>query len=186
MKNVGTKRLDTDRLILRRFTMEDAEDMFNNWASDDEVTKFLTWPTHKSIEVTKKVLSDWIPRYERDDYYNWAIELKENGQAVGHVIGNISAVDLKERTECAIIGYCMGREYWGRGIMPEALGEVIAFFFDEVELNRVEAHHDVNNPKSGRVMEKAGMRYEGTLRQGGRNNLGISDLVIRAVLKDDV
>lgn len=182
MKNVGTKRLETDRLILRRFTMEDAKDMFENWASDDEVTKFLTWPTHSSIEVTKHILEGWVSRYENEDFYNWAIELKESGK----VIGNISVVELKERTECAEIGYCMSRSLWGKGIMPEALGEVIAFLFDEAEFNRVEAFHDVNNPKSGRVMEKAGMKYEGTLRQGSRNNQGLCDVVVHAVLKDDV
>ena len=111
MKNVGTKRLETDRLVLRRFILEDAKDMFENWASDDEVTKFLTWPTHSSIEVTKHILEGWVSRYENEDFYNWAIELKESGK----VIGNISVVELKERTECAEIGYCMSRSLWGKG-----------------------------------------------------------------------
>lgn len=182
MTHKGTKELTTDRLILRRFSMEDAQAMYENWASDPEVTRFLTWPTHSSVEVTKMVLSGWVDNYAKDDFYNWAIELKETGT----VIGNISVVKLREDTECATVGYCMGRAWWGRGIMPEALGEVIAFLFDEVGANRIEACHDANNPKSGRVMAKAGMKFEGILRQAGHNNVGIVDEVWHSVLRDEV
>lgn len=182
MNHLGTKRLETDRLVLRRFVPEDAADMYRNWASDPEVTKFLTWPTHSSVEVSQFIVQDWIGRYDCDTFYNWAIELKETQE----VIGNISVVKLNEETEAADIGYCIGRNWWGKGITPEALGEVMAFLFDEVELNRVAACHDSNNPKSGRVMEKAGMKYEGVWRKAGKNNQGICDEVWHAALKDDV
>ena len=78
MNKNGTQRLETERLILRRYVIEDAEDMFRNWASDPEVTKFLTWPTHKSVEITKMVLNDWLPQYADGGYFNWALEYKEN------------------------------------------------------------------------------------------------------------
>lgn len=178
----GTKTIETDRLILRQFTMEDAPAMFRNWANDDEVTKHLTWPTHSDVEVTKMVLSDWTSHYAKPDFYNWAIVLKENG---GEPIGNISVVRINHNTECAAMGYCMSRAHWRKGVMPEALKAVVDFLFDEVGFNRIEAEHDVNNPASGRVMEKAGLRYEGTLRQSGRNNQGIVDLVWRAILRSD-
>ena len=93
MKPMGTKTLETDRLILRKFTPEDAEDMYENWASDPEVTKYLTWPVHTSVDVTKKLLEIWVQRYRDDNSYNWAIEYKETGR----VIGNISVVKLKSR-----------------------------------------------------------------------------------------
>ena len=178
----GTKTIETDRLILRQLTMEDAPAMFRNWANDDEVTKHLTWPTHSDVEVTKMVLSDWTSHYAKPDFYNWAIVLKENG---GEPIGNISVVRINHNTECAAMGYCMSRAHWRKGVMPEALKAVVDFLFDEVGFNRIEAEHDVNNPASGRVMEKAGLRYEGTLRQSGRNNQGIVDLVWRAILRSD-
>lgn len=181
MNKTGTQRLETERLILRPFVMEDAEDMYRNWASDPEVTKFLTWPTHKSVEITRMVLNDWIPRYEDGGYFNWAMESKENGQ----VIGNLSVVKLREDTGAADMGYCMGRAYWGKGLMPEALQAVMDYLFHTVGLNRIAACHDVNNPKSGRVMEKAGMKFEGVWRQAGLNNQGICDEVWRAALRDE-
>ena len=89
MKHCGTKRLETERLILRRFAPSDAEAMYKNWASDSEVTRFLTWPAHGSAEVSRRVLETWAAQYENDDYYQWAIVLKENGDGP---IGSISAV----------------------------------------------------------------------------------------------
>ena len=181
MNKKGTQRLETERMILRPFVMADAEDMYRNWASDPEVTKFLTWPTHASVEISKMVLNDWVPRYEDGGYFNWAMEYKENGQ----VIGNISVVKLREDTAAADMGYCMGRVYWGKGLMSEALKAVMAYLFDMVELNRIAACHDVNNPKSGRVMEKAGMKLEGIWRQAGKNNQGICDEVWHAALRGE-
>ena len=178
----GTKVIETDRLILRPFTMADAEPMFRNWASDDEVTKHLTWPTHGSVEITSMVLSDWTSHYGEPDFYNWAIVLKENGP---EPIGNISVVHVKDSTLCATMGYCMSRAHWRRGIMAEALTALIAFLFDEVGCNRIEADHDIENPASGRVMQKAGMTFEGTARQGGRPNRGSVDICHRAVLRSD-
>ncbi len=181
MNKTGTQQLETHRLILRRYRPEDAEDMFSNWPSDPEVTKFLTWPTHTNVDVTRYVLNDWISHYDDGGFFNWAIELKETGS----VIGNIAAVKVFEEAEAAEIGYCMGRAFWGRGIMPEALRAVMDYLFDTVGLNRIEAHHDVNNPKSGRVMEKAGMKREGVRRGGGKNNQGICDVAGYALLRSD-
>ena len=181
MNKTGTQRLETHRLILRRYRIEDAEDMFSNWASDPEVTKFLTWPTHSTVEVTRMLVNNWISRYDDGGYFNWAIEWKETGS----VIGNIAVVKLNEQTEAADMGYCMSRAFWGRGIMPEALRAVMDYLFDTVGMSRIAACHDVNNPKSGRVMEKAGMKMEGILRGAGKNNIGICDEVWHAALRSD-
>lgn len=181
MENKGTITIETDRLILRRFRVEDAEGMFKNWASDPEVTKFLTWPAHKDVNVTKYLLTDWVKRYEEKGCYNWVMELKENGE----IIGNISVVKLREDIAAADMGYCMGRVWWGRGYMPEALVAVMKYLFMEVGLNRIAACHDVNNPKSGRVMEKAGMKREGIWRAAGKNNIGVCDEVWHAALREE-
>lgn len=171
MKHLGTVTIETLRLILRRFTLEDAQAMCDNWASDPDVTKFLTWPTHQNVDDSRSVLAAWVAEYEKLDYYQWAIELKELGQP----IGSIAVVELKEGVSTAHIGYCIGRNWWHQGIMSEALQAVIDFLFDEVGVNRVESRHDPNNPNSGKVMKKCGMQYEGTLRQSDRNNQGICD-----------
>ena len=181
MNKAGTQTIETPRLLLRRFTVEDVEDMFNNWATDPEVTRFLTWPLHASVEVTRELLKDWTARYEDGGYFNWAMEYKETGR----VIGNISAVKINEKVESADIGYCMSRAFWGQGLMPEALSAVMDYLFDVVGLNRVAACHDANNPKSGRVMDKAGMKLEGILRAAGKNNLGICDEVWHATIRSD-
>ena len=181
MNKAGTQRIETDRLILRRFRSEDAEDMYANWASDPEVTRFLTWPTHSDVDVSKAVLADWIPKYKDGGFFNWAMEYKDTGK----VIGNISVVRLIESIDAAEMGYCMSRAYWGQGLMPEALSAVMDHLFDVVGLNRVAACHDANNPKSGRVMEKAGMKLEGILRAAGKNNQGICDDVWHAMIRSD-
>lgn len=181
MNKTGTKEIETARLILRRFTVDDAQAMFDNWASDPEVTKFLTWPTHRSADVSRMVLESWIPQYEDGGYFNWAIVWKETGKAVG----NISVVKLNEETGAADMGYCLGRAFWGCGVMTEALKAAMAYLFDEAGFNRVAACHDARNPASGRVMEKAGMKLEGVWRQAGKNNQGLCDEVWHAALRSD-
>ena len=181
MDHKGTVRLQTQRLILRRFAPEDAAAMYANWASDPEVTRYLTWPPHSSAELTGKLLALWIPQYDEPDHYNWAMELRETGE----LIGNISVVRVIEPIAEAEMGWCMGQRWWGKGYMPEAARAVFRFLFDEVGFNRITAAHDVENPKSGRVMQKVGMRFEGIRRQGGRNNRGIIDDAVYAILRSD-
>ena len=76
----GTQTIETSRLILRRARREDAEPMFRNWASDPEVTKFLTWPAHSSIAVSEMVIGSWLQEYEKENYYQWMIVLKERDE----------------------------------------------------------------------------------------------------------
>lgn len=181
MQDLGTKVLETPRLILRPFTVDDAPAMFANWASDGEVTKYLTWPTHTDPAVTRAILEDWVGRYADPAWYNWAIVWRETGEA----IGNISVVARQAETACFHIGYCLGRAFWHKGIMTEAFSAVIRFLFEEVGANRVDACHDVRNPHSGQVMEKCGLTYEGTLRQRGKNNQGVCDAAWYGILKED-
>ena len=181
MQHKGTCTIETERLILRRFQMEDAAAMHRNWASDPEVTKFLTWPPHASEDVSRYVLGLWVPAYEKADYYQWAIVLKE----LGEPIGSIAVVKQSDSTQMAHIGYALGRAWWRRGIMTEALRAVMDYLFDEVGFSRIEAMHDPNNPHSGGVMKKCGMKYEGTLRKADRNNQGICDACYYALLAEE-
>ncbi len=182
MKNCGTQRIETDRLILRRYVIEDADAMYKNWASDSEVTKFLTWQPHSSVEVSRGIIENWLKKYSDKKYYQWAIVLKANGN---EPIGDISVVHMNEDISMVHIGYCLGRAWWRRGIMSEALKAVMDFMFDTVEVNRVESRHDPMNPNSGKVMQKCGMKYEGTLRSADRNNQGICDACYYALLRSE-
>ena len=181
MNHQGTKHIETGRLLLRPFVLEDAAAMYANWASDPEVTKYLTWPAHTGVEISRMVLADWVSHYGEANYYQWAIVPKDFGQP----IGSIAVVRLNDRVGSAEIGYCIGKNWWHQGIMSEALGAVIDFLFGEVGANRVEACHDPRNPHSGDVMKKCGMTFEGIQRQAGTNNQGLCDLSWYAVLASD-
>lgn len=180
LKHKGTVRLETPRLILRQARMEDAESMFYNWANDKEVTKYLTWPPHSNIEVTQKVLESWVESYEKEDYYQWMIVLKEINEPIGSIM-----VSTVGRAQSAHVGYCIGRKWWRQGIMSEAFKRVIEFLLDEVGYHRIESMHDSNNPNSGKVMAKCGMKYEGTLRKADRNNQGICDACYYGLLAEE-
>ena len=181
MKHSGTQRLETERLVLRRFVNEDAVAMYKNWAADEEVTKYLMWPPHSNQEVSRSVVGDWVNTYESESYYQWAIVLKEKGEP----IGSISVVHMNEDVSMVHIGYCIGKAWWHNGITSEALKAVMDFLFDVVDVNRIESRHDPRNPNSGKVMQKCGMKYEGTLRSSDRNNQGICDACYYALLKSE-
>ena len=175
----GTFTLRTPRLTLRRITAEDTQSAFRNWMGDEEVTRYLTWPAHESAEISAMIIALWIKDYARDDFYQWVIEFE------GEAIGTISVVEQNDDLRKAEIGYCIGKHWWHRGITSEALRAVIDFLFDEVGMQRIEARHDPRNPNSGAVMLKCGMKFEGTLRRSDRNNQGICDASIYAILADE-
>lgn len=182
MEHIGTKNIETDRLLLRPFRIDDAQSMYENWASDSEVTKFLTWPVHESVEVSKDILLDWISHYSEKDYYQWAIVPKENEDKP---IGSISMVHKDDDIKMVHIGYCIGHKWWHKEITSEALQAIIKFFIIDVGMNRLECRHDTNNPNSGKVMLKCGMKYEGTKRQGDWNNQGICDSSEYSILANE-
>lgn len=182
MNHCGTQKLETDRLILRKFVAKDAQAMYKNWASDTEVTKFLMWKPHADEKVSQEVIKDWMKQYSDKSFYQWAIILKENKD---EPIGGISVVHMNEETSMVHIGYCIEKKWWHHGITSEALKAVMDFLFDEVDVNRIESRHDPRNPNSGKVMQKCGMKYEGTLRSSDWNNQGICDACYYALLKSE-
>lgn len=179
----ATKTLETDRLILRKFKIEDADGMYNNWASDAECSKYLAWDVHKNVEETKLIIRSWIKGYE-DGCYNWIVELKDTHE----VIGSICVVTMIKKHSTAELGYCYGSKYWGNGYATEALRAVIEYLLTECGFFLIEARHISGNPASGRVMEKAGMHKDGVLRSrrinkhtGERN-----DSIIYSITKEEL
>lgn len=181
MEHKGTITLESKRLVLRRFTVGDAEAMFTNWASDSEVTRYLTWQPHESVDITRAVLAEWTSHYDEPDYYQWAITLRETGEPVG----SIGVVGWVRNACCPEIGYCIGRPWWYQGITSEALATVIDFLFGEVGVERIASCHDVENPNSGGVMRHCGMSFVGTERSSHRDNRGLVDVNVYDIVPDD-
>jgi ribosomal-protein-alanine N-acetyltransferase len=172
--------LVTDRLILRKMTPNDAEAVFA-YASDPEVTRYVVWETHRSIEDSKALLDLVTSKYESGGEPEWGIVYKGDHRFVG-TCGIVSWEPYHARAE---LGYAISRDYWGRGFVAEAVRAMISFGFKEMNLNRIEARCIAGNTASARVMEKAGMLYEGTLRQRELIKGEHRDMKVYSILRDE-
>ena len=148
-------RLETERLILRELRIEDAKEIFKNWTNDDEVSKYVTWDTHKSVEDTKNWLSEVEKVYGSNINYEWGIELK----ATGELIGSIGVYLKAEEDNRYEIGYGISRKYWRNGYTTEALKCVMDYLINQKDLKRFICRHAKDNPASGAVMQKVGFKY---------------------------
>jgi len=155
---MGTQTIETNRLILRRHEITDAEAMFNNWVTDAEVSRFWGWEPHKSIDETKEILALWIAEYEKQDTYHWILEHKGDAQAIGYIYLN----EIDDTNDSASVHYALSRKYWNKGIMTEACKAVLDFAFSKLQVKRIHTCHHVENPASGQVMNKCGMQYTKT------------------------
>ena len=183
MNLIGTKTLETDRLILRRLTIDDAESAYKNWCSSDIVSRYVLWEKHKNVEETKELFKMWEEDYNNLDTFRWIVELKDTKE----VIGTIDVCNKKflKFSTCEI-GYCYGEAFWNKGYGTEALKRVLKFLFEEVGLESIYAYHASNNPASGKVMKKSGMTYEGTLRSRIIDKEGLrNDLISYSMIKED-
>jgi len=151
------KEIETERLFLRFFTEEDAFAMYRNWASDEKVTRFLSWSAHQDVMETQQIVNHWVERYNTPNFYHWAIVEKESEE----LIGSLSVVDEKEDGKVKTIGYALGYPWWNQGYMTEAVQAVLKYLLEETETVEINAYHEVHNHASGRVMRKAGMEYVG-------------------------
>lgn len=172
--------LETDRLILRKMSPDDAEAMFA-YASDPEVTRYVTWETHRSIEDSRAFLELALGKYESGEEPDWGIVSKGDGRFVG-ACGIVGWETEHARAE---VGFVLSREYWGRGLMSEAVRTMLSFGFERMGLNRIEARCVAENVASARVMEKAGMTHEGTLRQREYIKRAYRDMEIYSILSNE-
>lgn len=183
MKKIGTQSIETKCLLLRPFLESDAQAMYDNWASCPDNVLHVTWDAHESPEVTKQSIARWVENYQNLDFYKWAICLKENPDSV---IGDISVVDMDEAVNACEVGYILSKDYWGQGLMTEALKAVLNYLLQDAGFNRVTARFVTANPASGRVMAKAGMSYEGTFRQAVLHKGQVKDFSVYGILKSDL
>jgi len=145
--------IQTNSLYLRPFIMDDAPKAYENWMSDDDVTEFLTWDTHRSVEDSEAIIWTWIREYELGTM-EWCIVHKRKEEP----IGSISVPqDFPEMKYCEI-GYCLSKEHWGKGYMTEAVKAVTEFLFRNTDYLWVQARCDSENHGSRRCLEKSGYK----------------------------
>ena len=126
--------------------------------TDKEITKYLIWTPHSNIEESISWINTCIEKYDENKSLILIIENKANNEAIG-------MIDFRIDNFKAIFGYVLGKQYWNQGIMTEAMKPVIEFVFNKPEIYRIYATHYIENEKSGKVMQKLGMQFEGILRR---------------------
>ena len=172
--------LETERLRLRPLSMRDERDMYR-YASDPAVSRHVLWDAHESPRQTRSALRASIRQYRNGAPSSFAIERKRDRR----MIGTIGFMWVSYEHRSGEVGYSLARDCWNQGYATEALSAVLRFGFDVLKLNRIEAQHEADNPASGRVMEKCGMKFEGTLRSRIFNKGRFSDVRLYAILRDD-
>ena len=170
----ANETIDCKDIILRRAKIEDAQ-MVLDKGTDEEVLRYIGWPGVQTIEEARQSIYDFF--WSRPGI--WAIEDKKSGRCMGDII-----IILNHEHDRAMMAYSLAREFWGRGIMTQALAAVIDLCFEKLELNRVEAMYFVGNEGSGRVMEKNGMEREGLQRQGMKAKGVYHDTVMHGMTRD--
>lgn len=182
MEHKGTVRLESPRLILRRYEMSDAPAMHENWATDSQTTKYLSWKPHESLSATVEYISGIITLYDNPKNYIWVIEYKDENT----VIGSIDFHAISDRDERVELGYCMGSRWWNRGLMTETVRTVIDFAFGSLGAHKIAASYEEDNVASGKVMMKNKMIYEGRLRSHFRRKDGTyADVLYYGILRDE-
>ena len=151
--------LETARLVLRRPNLGDARPIFSGYASDPAVVRFLDWRPHRGEEETREFLTSRLEQWAAQTGYSYVLTLKAQPRRP------LRMIELRPTAHGASFGYVLGRAHWGQGLMPEALSSLVAWALGQRQVWRAYAFCDVDNRASTRVMEKAGMTLEGTLRR---------------------
>ena len=152
---MNTPMLETERPLLRPFCIEDTQTVFECWESDPDVAKYMFWSSHNDIEKTKAWISFELAQISKDDWYRFAIVLKETKELIG-----TSLIYYENEVKCWEVSYNLGRKYWRKGYITEAMREVIKFAQRELHLKEIVGRYAKENSASGNVMNKLGFEYE--------------------------
>lgn len=178
----GTPTLETDRLVLRKIELTDAQSVFDHWLSDDRVMDNLIKGAHKSVSETIERVTEIVSKYDTQEFCYWGIELKASGE----LIGAIDLFNFDNMTENCDVGYSIGYKWWNKGYGTEALRAVIKFGFRHMKIHKISAAHNTDNPASGKIMRKVGMKQEGTIKHMIRNaKNNYKDCVVYGLLQED-
>ena len=160
MKYAEMETLETQRLILRKLSMEDLYDYYERIGSDGEVSKFMLWEPHQDIGETLESFGKTLAGYEEGNYYRWVAEEK-NGDGV---IGTMSLLRFDEEEDSCSFAYMFAKDWWGQGYATEAMTAVVNFAVEKLEIKKITADHFAGNEASGNVMRKLGMVHTGTVK----------------------
>jgi ribosomal-protein-alanine N-acetyltransferase len=149
-----TPVLETSRLILRPLRTQDAEEVFRNWASDSDVAQFMTWSKHTNVDITRQWLSEVENIIDSDTIYDWGFVRKSDGVLIG-----CGGAYYKEERGMFSLGYNLMKSCWRQGYTTEAVFRIVAYLLKELNQTALFAFHAIDNPNSGKVMEKVGFRY---------------------------
>jgi RimJ/RimL family protein N-acetyltransferase len=152
------ERIETERLVLRLPSVADAEAIFNSYAQDEEVTRYLIWRPHKNIRETEVFLAGCVAAWEKDAQFPYIVTVKESGAVAG-------MIEIRLDGFKADVGYVFSPQFWGKGMATEALRSLVKWALSQNSIYRIWALCDVENLASVRVLEKAGMQREGLLRR---------------------
>jgi len=172
--------IQTDRLVLRPFTLADAPDVQRLAGDRDIASTTSNLPHPYEDGMAEQWIGTHQERYENGELVNFAIVLRSNESLVGCI-----SLRINQQHSNAELGYWIGKPYWSKGYCTEAAKAVIKHGFGRLDLNRIHARHFKRNPASGRVMEKIGMVYEGCQRQGVLKWGVFEDLELYGTLKSD-
>ena len=150
-----TPIIETERLILRPLTAGDAKAIFEGWARDKDVARFMRWNIHKNIDETLEWLVGEEAAVTGEDTYSWGFLLKENQRLIGS-----GGLIYSKKHQMYEIGYALARNCWGKGLATEAARRIVEFAKDELHVKQLFATHAVDNAASGRVIEKIGFTYQ--------------------------
>lgn len=167
--------MESERLFLRPVTMHDAVDMFD-YTSDEETTRFLYEP-HTELQQTEKMIGNY---FMKEPIGKYALVLKETGKMIGAIEFRVD-----DWNKSGDLGFTLNRRFWGNGYMTEAGNTLLHLAFTILELERVHAAHDVNNPMSGNVLRRLGMTQEGILRKSEMIRGTLADSAYYSILKEE-
>lgn len=178
MDPTNLPRIETERLVLRMLTVEDADDVYD-YARSPAVARHVSWDAHHSVEQTVCYLMTVADAYSRGDLVDWGVVLKESGK----VIGSCGFSSWNREHHFAEMGYAFGEDHWNRGLATECARAVIGFGFEQMGLNRIEALCFPRNRASARVLEKCGMKLEGLLEGRVMANGVFNDALMYSIVR---
>ncbi|MBE6494069.1 MAG: GNAT family N-acetyltransferase [Methanosphaera stadtmanae] len=181
MNHRGTLIIQTDRLVLRPFKMDDIMDVYKNYGSDTNITQYISWIPCDTMEKCENFIKFNLKEYESNPkFYSWVITLDDI------ITGSIAIFNVNDDNDSGELGYSLGSKWWNNGYITEAGNAVIDYAFNMIDFNRIYASCHEENIGSKKVMEKLSMTYEGLLRDGQRNlDNTYSNLLLYAILKKD-